>query len=144
MEIKLLVDQRCNLGEGPLWDCAEQKLYWVDSLDRRIFRCNADGSGIEHWRLPDDIGSMALRAEEGAILALSNGFHEFDFASGKATPIVDPEPDLPRTRLNDGKVDRQGRFLAGSMDAEEREPLGRLYRFCQSWRHRLGDPGSEG
>ena len=30
--------------------------------------------------------------------------------------------------MNDGKVDRQGRFLVGSMDYEEREPLGALYR----------------
>ncbi len=64
MEIKLLVDQGCNLGEGPLWDCAEQKLYWGDSLDRCIFRCSADGTGLERWQLPDDIGSMAPARQE--------------------------------------------------------------------------------
>ena len=30
--------------------------------------------------------------------------------------VVDPEPDLPGNRLNDGKVDPAGRFICGSMD----------------------------
>jgi L-arabinonolactonase len=42
--------------------------------------------------------------------------------------IADPEAQVRRTRMNDGKVDRQGRFLAGAMDYEEREPLAGLYR----------------
>ena len=33
-----------------------------------------------------------------------------------------------RARLNDGKVDRQGRFVAGSMDFEERDGVGKLFR----------------
>ena len=127
-EIKLLVDAQNNLGEGPLWDCAEQKLYWVDSLDRRIFRCDADGRNLQRWPVPGDIGSMALRQKGGAILALHTGFHTFDFTSGQATPIIDPDSGSDRTRMNDGKVDRQGRFVAGSMDRKEVEGLGSLYR----------------
>jgi sugar lactone lactonase YvrE len=30
--------------------------------------------------------------------------------------------------MNDGKVDRQGRFVTGSMDFEESEPVGKLFR----------------
>ena len=127
-EIKLIVDAQNNLGEGPLWDVAEQKLYWIDSLDRWIYRCDADGRSMQKWPVPNDIGSMALREKGGAVLALRNGFHTFDFATGVASLIVDPESDLKGTRLNDGKVDKQGRFLAGSMDTAEVEPLGSLYR----------------
>jgi sugar lactone lactonase YvrE len=128
VEIKLLIDAQNNLGEGPLWDVAEQKLYWIDSLDRWIYCCDADGRNVKKWAVPQDIGSMALREKGGAILALRNGFHAFDFATGIASLIVDPEPGLDRNRLNDGKVDRRGRFVAGSMDSREAEPLGALYR----------------
>ena len=37
-------------------------------------------------------------------------------------------PGELRPRLNDGKVDRQGRFVAGSMDFEEHDPVGKLFR----------------
>ena len=128
MEIRLLVNARNVLGEGPLWDVEEQKLYWIDSLAPALQRCNADGSAIEHWPLPAHIGSMALRMHGGAVLSLANGFHRFDFATGMLTPIVDPEPQLDRTRLNDGKVDRRGRFVVGSMDYAECDAICGLYR----------------
>ena len=44
------------------------------------------------------------------------------------TLIHDPEPDRPHNRINDGKVDRQGRFVAGSMDTQEAGGNGSLYR----------------
>jgi sugar lactone lactonase YvrE len=128
VEIKLLVDAGNNLGEGPLWDTAEQKLYWLDSLDRWIYRCDADGRNLRKWPVPQDVGSMALREKGGAVLALRNGFHSFDFDTGAAALIVDPEPGMDSNRLNDGKVDKRGRFIAGSMDTREAEPSGSLYR----------------
>ena len=128
LRIELLVDARNELGEGPLWDVEEQRLYWIDSHGRLIQRCDARGEGKASWCVPEHIGSMCLRAGGGAIVSLRNGFHSFDFRTGAVEPICDPEPERRRTRMNDGKVDRQGRFLAGYMDYEEKDPLGGLYR----------------
>ena len=51
-----------------------------------------------------------------------------DFKTGDGALIDDPEPDKPNNRINDGKVDRRGRFIAGSMDTMEEGPNGALYR----------------
>ena len=126
--IELLVDAHNELGEGALWDVQEQRLYWIDSHGGTIHSTDARGQDLRRWQLPEHIGSMCLRAGGGAVVALRNGLHYFDFETGGLTPIADPERDHRRTRMNDGKVDRQGRFLVGSMDYEEREPLGALYR----------------
>ena len=64
----------------------------------------------------------------GAICSLQNGFHALDFTTGECTLIHDPEPGKPANRINDGKVDRRGRFIAGSMDTQEAGPNGALYR----------------
>ncbi|MEZ5934084.1 MAG: SMP-30/gluconolactonase/LRE family protein [Alphaproteobacteria bacterium] len=128
LRIDLLIDGRDALGEGPLWDVAEQRLYWIDSYGKAVFRADAEGKGIERWDVPGHIGSMCLREAGGAVVALRNGFHRLDFDSGEVEPIGDPEAGIRRARLNDGKVDRQGRFLAGSMDYEERDPICGLYR----------------
>jgi sugar lactone lactonase YvrE len=128
LRIEHLIDGRDALGEGPLWDVAEQRLYWIDSYGKAVYRADADGKGIERWAVPEHIGSICLREQGGAVVSLRNGFHFLDFESGATEPIGDPEPGIRRTRLNDGKVDRQGRFLAGSMDYEERDPIGGLYR----------------
>jgi len=128
MDVRAIVDCKNSLGEGPLWDVEDQKIHWIDSLGNKVFRANADGSGVEVWDVPAKIGSMAIRRKGGAILSLQNGFHEFDFKTGQCRLIVDPEPDNPHTRLNDGKVDRHGRFIAGSMDMREKEKIAALYR----------------
>ena len=43
------------------------------------------------------------------------------------TPIHDPEPDTPGTRLNDGKCDALGRYWCGSMNPESGTADGSLY-----------------
>lgn len=128
MRIEVLVDVKTTLGEGPLWDVDEQRLYWIDSFDGRVFRCTADGREVRAWDVPQKIGSMCLRRSGGAVVSLARGFHFLDFATGEVSLIADPEPDKPHNRLNDGKVDRQGRFVAGSMDTLEAGPNGALYR----------------
>jgi L-arabinonolactonase len=115
VDIRLLVDSHNHLGEGPLWDVEEQRLYWIDSSAAEIWSCTADGHDVKLYYVPSHIGSMALRAKGGAVLALANGFSLYDFATQRLTHIGDPEADEPENRLNDGKVDRRGRFLAGYM-----------------------------
>jgi L-arabinonolactonase len=128
MRIEVLVDVKTTLGEGPLWDVESQRLYWIDSFDGRVFRCTHDGREVRAWDVPQKIGSMALRRDGGAVVSLQRGFHFLDFETGDCELIVDPEPDKPNNRLNDGKVDKRGRFVAGSMDTMEEGPNGALYR----------------
>jgi L-arabinonolactonase len=116
------------LGEGPIWDAAERVLYWVDIKGRAIHRFDPASGRDERWAVAEEVGSLAVRAGGGLVVALRSGFHFFDVATGRATPIVAPEPDRPGNRLNDGKPDRQGRFWAGSMDDAEGKPTGALYR----------------
>ncbi|MCB1714895.1 MAG: SMP-30/gluconolactonase/LRE family protein, partial [Candidatus Competibacteraceae bacterium] len=44
MRIEVLIDGQASLGEGPLWDVQEQRLYWLDSLGKKIHRCDASGA----------------------------------------------------------------------------------------------------
>lgn len=127
-QIDIVVDVKTELGEGPLWDVDTQRLYWIDSKGRRIFRSTAEGAEVRAWEVPTEIGSLAIRKDgAGAILALANGFHTLDFATGDIDLINDPEEGLDENRLNDGKVDKQGRFVAGSMNRLESGPTGNLY-----------------
>src|SRR5580700_4324936 len=95
MRIEVLIDVKTVLGEGPLWDVDEQRLYFIDSFGCNVFRCTADGREVRAWDVPAKIGSMALRRQGGAVLSLANGFHFLDFNSGESQLIVDPEPDKP-------------------------------------------------
>jgi sugar lactone lactonase YvrE len=127
-EIRRIGSVKNQFGEGPLWDVAEQALYWLDTVGKMLHRWTPASDEYCVWPLPATPGSLALRKEGGAVITLESGFHFFDFATAVLTPIVDPEAGEQRTAFNDGKVDRQGRFVAGSMAWDMRERLGSLYR----------------
>lgn len=63
MRIEVVVDVKPILGEGPLWDVDQQRLYFIDSFGCNIFRCTADGREIRAWDVPAKIGSIALRKD---------------------------------------------------------------------------------
>lgn len=128
LRIDLIDDARAELGEGPLWDVAEQRLYWIDSLGAKVHSCDAAGGVRRTWSVPEHIGSLALREGGGAIVSLRDGFYTLDLGTGACAKLVDPDPGKPRIRMNDGKVDRQGRFVAGYMDYEESDPLCGVFR----------------
>jgi len=127
-EVSCVLDAKALLGEGPLWDVADQVLYWVDIKRREIHRFDPGAGRDEKWSTPEDVGSLALRERGGLVVALTSGFHFFDPATGKFAAVAKPEPDRPTNRFNDGKPDRQGRFWAGSMDDREVAATGALYR----------------
>lgn len=118
MDIRVCVDCSNKLGESPVWDVAEQRLYWIDGLAGQVWRCSADGSDVRHWDLPAVIGSMALRERGGAVLAMETGLHLFDFRTGALQRIAHPEEGREGLRFNDGKVDSRGRFVVGSLDID--------------------------
>lgn len=118
---------QCMVGEGPVWDVAEQALYWIDILGKAVHRFDPASGATRSWAVPDIIGSMAIRAGGGAIVALANGVHTLDFTNG-AVEMLATSPDLDaQVQLADGKVDRRGRFIVGSSDRGMKEARGKLY-----------------
>lgn len=129
MRISQVIDLKPSLGEGPVWDSQTSLLWWIDSIDGRIYRHRQDGAELQVWDAREKIGSIALFADgESLLLAQQTGLYHYDLASDTRTLIHDPEPGLPANRLNDGKVDANGRFVFGSMDTQEESKSGRLYR----------------
>lgn len=64
------------LGESPVWSADEQALYFVDIKKPAIHRFDPAAGRCATWAMPQDIGSMGLRAKGGAVVALrmASGF----------------------------------------------------------------------
>lgn len=139
-EIKVAHHGHDLVGECPLWHPTEQKLYWVDTRRPAIQRLEANGS-VTVWDMPTNIGSIVFRRNGHLIGALKNGFYEINLATGAVEIIVDPEPNLPENRLNDGKCDTKGRFWCGSRDPSDTNPGGSLYRLNPDYSCKKMDSG---
>jgi sugar lactone lactonase YvrE len=129
-----VADVRAVLGEGPVWVEREQALYWVDIEGRKIFRLDKSGE-LSEWSTPFRVGSLVPRKSGGFIAGTDEGIAEVDLQAGRFDILARPEEQLPGNRFNDGKVDRRGRFWAGTMDDHEKAASGTLYCFDEalSW-----------
>ncbi len=128
VRVDCVLNAKARLGEAATWDDREQAFYWVDIEGPSLRRFDPDTAAEQAWPMPSRIGCFALREGGGFVVALENGFHLFDPASGELSHIYDPEPDKPRNRFNDGTTDPRGRFIAGTMPMGPREPVGAFYR----------------
>jgi L-arabinonolactonase len=114
-----------QLGEGPLWHPDERALYWVDINAHCFFRLDPSTGKYERFDVGQPIGCLAFRDDGGLVMALKNGFAFWEPETEAQKFIADPEADRPDTRFNDGAVDPQGRFWAGTISDE---PTCGLYR----------------
>ena len=131
--IECVVAGSNELGEGPVWDDVSGCLYWVDGTGRRVgkpnlWRLDPRTGATCHWLVDHDVGALALRRDGSAVLALDDGFYFFNFDTGKLDLIRHIDPQQARTRLNDAKCDRRGRFFAGAMDDQYRRPTSPAYK----------------
>lgn len=124
----LAVDARDRLGECALWCEHSGAFYWTDIEGSKISRLQADGR-LRAWMLPERVGSFALCAGSPSrlLLGLASGIAVFDTASEALSAVIPVEADEPRTRINDGRCDRQGRFVFGMFNPQE-QPIGGFWR----------------
>jgi len=131
-EVEHLVEVKSLLGEGPLWNSAEQALYWVDIEGNCFFRYYPASGKHERFEAGTKIGCLGLRQNGGLAMLTKQGLVFWDWTSQKLEFVSNPNADKPYMRFNDGKVDPQGRFWGGAMydgnpEVDVRE--GSLYRF---------------
>jgi L-arabinonolactonase len=129
--IQCVVDAQALLGEATCWDPKAQCLWWLDIYSKAIHRYEPTTGGTRTFATPQTPGCLAVREKGGLILAMGDGFHFFDPITGQFQSIVNAEAEIPETRMNDGKTDRQGRFWSGTVfDAQDKtpRPVGALYR----------------
>jgi sugar lactone lactonase YvrE len=140
LQIDFVGEQRDRLGECPLWDERCQALFWIDSKRCQV-HCLADNGERSQWTLPQEIGSIALCDSGRLLVALVSDIGFLDLGSGAFEPLARVPHPAERMRLNDGRADRAGRFLVGSLQLAPAAAVGELYQVQPSGELRILDRG---
>lgn len=129
LRASLAVDAKCVLGEGATWCARSGRFYWTDIEGARLWRYDPRDGRSTSWTMPERLATFALCGDEHVLLlGLASRLAFFDLNTGELQSIVDVEPGL-NTRVNDGRCDRQGRFVFGTKDeASPVQPIGGFYR----------------
>lgn len=130
-EIQAFGTLHTRLGECPVWDARQQRLWLIDSRDGLLLALDAQGHECQRFELPAPLGSFALNSDGRLVVALRESVVLLDPASGRLQTLGRLEEQHPNLRLNDGAALADGSFCVGTMHTfrEPGEaPLGGLYR----------------
>ena len=117
------------LGECPVWDGRQERLYTIDIDGRAIHAIDPSDGTAQRRDLTGRPGSIALTTDPDTLLVAAEDALTFlHWPSGAVTPWHVIDTGGPRHRLNDGALDRQGRFWVGSMHEDATESTGLVYR----------------
>jgi sugar lactone lactonase YvrE len=122
LDVDVLCDVQCGLGEGPRW--YDGVLTWVDIEGRAVHRWD----GRHSMTMFDAMVGCANPTDDGdLVVALAD---RIELAStGEVLARFPHGPDL---RANDGACDATGRLWVGTMPLDEKRPVGALYRLDAS------------
>lgn len=129
----------CTLGEGPVW--ADDQLWFVDILRRRIHAYDPVTEETATWTAPEQIGFVHPIVDGGFVAGLKSGLFRFDPVTGAFTELAMLDSEASECRINDGAVDPTGHLWFGTLDETEREASGALYRLDDDGRCRTRDQG---
>lgn len=127
MDVDVATDRACDLGENPLWHSTDQRLYWSDMYNGRVFRYDPstdtderlyDGPYIGGFTFQDS-GRLLLFGQDGVISVLDDG----DVVAEREYELPDEDDGV---YFSDVIADLEGRVFCGTRYEDDR--TGALYR----------------
>jgi sugar lactone lactonase YvrE len=119
------VTRPAELAESPVWDSRRQSLLWVDITRGHVHRYDPVSGEDTVTAIGVPVGAVAARRGEGLILAAARGFAFLDERTGSLEWLW---AQARGDRMNDGKCDPDGRFLAGTLTSARVPGAAALYR----------------
>ncbi len=160
---ELVLDARCQVGESLIWHAKQQAIYWVDITAKILHRYSFDSAQHCLWNTPEMLGCIALHSEGGLIAGAETGLIHINFLNDNQNNqnnqnenydyhlknktdklnihninidcVATAAHTAQSMRFNDGRCDRQGRFLASTMVSNQTVGLGNpsIYQYSPSY-----------
>lgn len=127
MKPERITEALCRLGESPIWCERASRLYWVDSRGPALHVLDHASGKHAAYPLPEVVGSICLREDGGLLAAMVTGIYALSPEGAIGRRIAEAVPNHPDNRFNDGRCDRAGRFIVGTMNDKARDPTGVLW-----------------
>lgn len=132
--MKLICDKRCIIGEGPIWNERERRLYYVNGMGDEICMLDLDDLSLSVRPVSPGVSAMAFDTNGRMLVSRPDGV----FVLNEDDSVI-PLYDAERYRIqyaNDMKVGPDGRLYVGTQ-SERRKGVsdkvdGKLYSIDKS------------
>jgi len=106
-----------RVGESPVWDADNARLYWTDIPAGTIHALDTDTGRRQRWSFDEPVAAFGLCRSGRLVVGLRESVILFEPATGRREVVATLAHAKEGMRLNDGKVGPDGAFWIGSMDA---------------------------
>jgi xylono-1,5-lactonase len=127
-QVEVALDIRAYHSEGPLWDAATARLWWVDITGERVHRFDPVSGKHSSWGTSGQPGGVVLDEAGEPLVASPEGLAVLERSTGTMELRVPIEREKVENRANDVKVDSEGRAWVGTMAFDKRPANAALYR----------------
>lgn len=107
-------DTLCASGESPFWHAQEERLYWLDSLLKRVWRHHPASGRVEHWDFPEPVTGLAPCRSGGLLLVMGDQILFAGSWQDAPTTLSSLPASRVPYRLQGGRCDPWGRFWVSS------------------------------
>ncbi len=115
----------CGWGAAPIWHPLQERIYWVDRSQNRVWRQHLPSDRTEMWQLGQTPGSIMACRSGALLLALRDGLYLSETWHDLPQLVVGAPYDPQRQGFVDGCCDPWGRFWVGTrVDEGQAEPAG--------------------
>lgn len=129
--LELAFAQEATLGECLLWQGG--RWWWTDIEGAALHAWGPGDAQALTVKLPARLGSFAHARSGRVLMGLDKRLvlAVLDGSTAQLQELVPVDAAQRRTRINDGRTDRRGFFVFGTMDelAEERRAIGSFYQY---------------
>ena len=126
---ELAAQLECNVGEGPFWDAAEQKLYFVDIVNKQVKIYSPATQSVDTVQFEQEISAVFLDQKSELIVAARDGIFTASRDGVLETLLAPIKIEDPSIRTNDAKCDSHGRMWVGTMAFDFTEGAAALFTF---------------
>ncbi|MBR5439214.1 MAG: SMP-30/gluconolactonase/LRE family protein [Clostridia bacterium] len=129
--MEILTQKRAIIGEGPIWNEVEQKLYYTNGFEKEICVYDFLTKGISAIKLSFGVSAIAFDKQNNLIVAHNGGVDILN-KDGTLRPIYN-KSKYSITNCNDMKVSPNGDIYVGTISTKRKvqndsELNGKLYK----------------
>ncbi len=127
--VDVLPTGRDFVGENPVWNDRQRRLYWVDVLAPALRWWDPERREAGRLQLEQIVVGITFAKDDRMIAAGENGLSFLDWEKGNLSPLINPEADRRDNRFNTVAVDAKGRLWTATVALNHEAGKGSLYSF---------------
>lgn len=118
MSVTVVSKHLYDLGEGPFWDNTSESLFHADSFVGDYCKLNPRTGETEVVHLDGGLTTVIIpytSHPNKLLVTLQKLILKLDWNTKQTELLAEVEPEIARSRFNDGKCDARGRFWVGTV-----------------------------